>query len=842
MAKQKDSKSSNNDFIRDPKAAEPQKITAEQVKNIALLKNEQARRITGFLLAVLAVVMCISFISFFFSWKSDQDLIAGSESGQDHASNALGLLGAKLGFWFVHSGFGLAAFALLPLIFLTGMYLLAGWRPFSLLRLAIHTLLFTAWFSLLLGYSLQKWYPAIGGGFGYFGVQQLQDAIGGIGVFIFLAVYATLYTMLFLNLNPFARLPIPKPKDLSNVSPSPESASVNISAETPQNAEEPLVEIDEDIELPEIEEKPNPITQIFLKTKEPENNPKHEPHIFEEVPKNHTHEFDLAAESLPQKKIISTDSDFEIEVQEDEPEAEIIGGLQSNLPEHYGLDTSYDPTLDLRDYKYPTMDLLTEYSSQKREIDTAELETSKNMIIETLKNYNIAISKIKASVGPTVTLYEIVPAPGVKISKIKNLEDDIALSLAALGIRIIAPIPGKGTIGIEVPNKNPEMVPMRGVLASKKFQENDFQLPVVLGKTISNEIFVADLAKMPHLLMAGATGQGKSVGLNAILVSLLYKKHPAHVKFVLVDPKKVELTLYNKIERHFLAKLPGDGEAIITDNTKVINTLNSLCVEMDNRYKLLQDAMVRNIVEYNAKFVDRKLNPQNGHKFLPYIVVVIDEVADLMMTAGKEIETPIARIAQLARAIGIHLILATQRPSVNVITGMIKANFPARIAFRVTSKIDSRTILDGNGADQLIGKGDLLYSGGNDMIRLQCPFVDTPEVEKITEFIGSQRAYASAYLLPEVKEESGTGGNEAFDPDERDALFEDAARVVVLNQVGSTSMIQRKLKIGYNRAGRLIDQLEHAGIVGPFEGSKARQVLIPDEYSLEQFLNNLGKD
>ena len=432
-----------------------------------------------------------------------------------------------------------------------------------------------------------------------------------------------------------------------------------------------------------------------------------------------------------------------------------------------------------------------------------------------------------------------MPAAGVKISKIKNLEDDIALSLAAVGIRIIAPIPGKGTIGIEVPNRNPEMVPMRAFLSSTKFQNSDFQLPVALGKTISNEIFIVDLAKMPHLLMAGATGQGKSVGLNAILVSLLYKKHPAYIKFVLVDPKKVELTLFNKIERHFLAKLPGDGEAIITDNDKVINTLNSLCVEMDNRYKLLQDAMVRNIVEYNSKFIRRKLNPENGHKFLPYIVVVIDEVADLIMTAGKEIETPIARIAQLARAIGIHLILATQRPSVNVITGMIKANFPARIAFRVTSKIDSRTILDANGADQLIGKGDMLYSGGNETIRLQCAFVDTPEVEAICDFIGEQRAFPTAFILPEVIDPEGTRG-EAFSADERDELFEDAARLVVSTQSGSTSNIQRKLKLGYNRAGRLMDQLEDAGIVGASQGSKPRNVIIPDEYALEQFLQNLN--
>jgi S-DNA-T family DNA segregation ATPase FtsK/SpoIIIE len=448
-------------------------------------------------------------------------------------------------------------------------------------------------------------------------------------------------------------------------------------------------------------------------------------------------------------------------------------------------------------------------------------------------------AEIKANIGPTVTLYEIVPAPGVKISRIKNLEDDIALSLAALGIRIIAPIPGRGTIGIEVPNKKPEMVPMRQMVASKKFQECNFELPVILGKTISNELYIADLSKMPHLLCAGATGQGKSVGLNTLIVSLLYKKHPSELKFVLVDPKKVELTLYNKIERHYLAKLPGDGDAIITDTKLVTNTLNSLCMEMDERYELLKGAGKRNIIEYNTKFKERKLLPTEGHRFLPYIVVVIDEVADLMMTAGREVETPIARLAQLARAVGIHVILATQRPSVNIITGTIKANFPARLAFRVTSKIDSRTILDSNGADQLIGKGDMLYSTGNDLIRLQCPFVDTPEVERITEFIGNQRGYSSAMILPEFKGADDDGSREDFDPNERDALFEDAARLVVMTQQGSTSLIQRKLKLGYNRAGRLVDQMEQAGIVGPFEGAKARKVLIPDEISLEHFLDNL---
>jgi S-DNA-T family DNA segregation ATPase FtsK/SpoIIIE len=504
----------------------------------------------------------------------------------------------------------------------------------------------------------------------------------------------------------------------------------------------------------------------------------------------------------------------------------------------------YDPKLDLSNYQHPTLDLLENYQSNRsqmsREELMSELEANKKRIIETLGHYDIEIDKIKATVGPTVTLFEIVPKAGVRISKIKNLEDDIALSLAALGIRIIAPIPGKGTIGIEVPNQNPDIVSMRSVIGSEKFQNTEFELPIALGKTISNDIFITDLAKMPHLLMAGATGQGKSVGLNAILVSLLYKKHPAQVKFVLVDPKKVELTLFKTIERHFLAKLPGDEDAIITDTKKVVNTLNSLCIEMDTRYDLLKNAQVRNIREYNAKFVARKLNPNNGHRFLPYIVLVVDEFADLIMTAGKEVETPIARLAQLARAIGIHLIIATQRPSVNIITGTIKANFPARLAFRVTSKIDSRTILDTGGADQLIGRGDMLLSTGSDLVRIQCAFVDTPEVEQITEFIGNQRAYPDAYLLPEyVGEGEAGGGNSDMGADDLDPLFEEAAHMVVQFQQGSASLLQRRLKLGYNRAGRLVDQLEAAGVIGPFEGSKAREVRCKDLASLEQLLKGL---
>ena len=548
-----------------------------------------------------------------------------------------------------------------------------------------------------------------------------------------------------------------------------------------------------------------------------------------------TSEKDIVSNTEEPSLIISEKENdtVKIDVEEITEEENVTENLSKKLVEDFG---EFDPTLELGNFKFPTLNLLKQYN-ESISIDPEELELNKNKIVETLKNYKIGIAQIKATVGPTITLYEIVPEAGIRISKIKNLEDDIALSLSALGIRIIAPIPGKGTIGIEVPNKKSTIVSMYSVIASKKFQESTMELPIALGKTISNETFVVDLAKMPHLLMAGATGQGKSVGLNAVLTSLLYRKHPAEVKFVLVDPKKVELTLFNKIERHYLAKLPDTDEAIITDTTKVVHTLNSLCIEMDNRYDLLKSAMVRNIKEYNTKFKARKLNPNDGHQFLPYIVLVIDEFADLIMTAGKEVETPIARLAQLARAIGIHLIVATQRPSVNVITGIIKANFPARIAFRVTSKIDSRTILDAGGADQLIGRGDLLYTAGNEIERIQCAFVDTPEVAKITDFIGSQRAYPDAYLLPEyVGEEGGTSLD--VDIADRDKLFKEAAEIIVIAQQGSASLLQRKLKLGYNRAGRLIDQLEAAGIVGHFEGSKARQVLVQDLVGLEQLLEN----
>jgi len=537
----------------------------------------------------------------------------------------------------------------------------------------------------------------------------------------------------------------------------------------------------------------------------------------------------------------NVDDDF-IENSNDEISIEIQDEIPSEIKDaiveakHNTNTIFFDPKLDLSNYNKPNFDLLNDYGDGTIKIDQDELDSNKNKIVDTLKNYNIGIKQIKATIGPTVTLYEIIPDAGIRISKIKSLEDDIALSLSALGIRIIAPIPGKGTIGIEVPNQKKSIVSMKSLLSSKKFIEAEMELPIAIGKTISNESFVVDLTKMPHLLMAGATGQGKSVGINAILCSILYKKHPAEVKFVLVDPKKIELSIYNKIEKHYLAKLPDSDNAIIINNDKVINTLNSLCREMDKRYELLKNAMTRNIKEYNSKFISKTLNPEEGHMFLPYIVLVIDEFADLIMTSGKEIETPLARLAQLSRAVGIHLVIATQRPSVNVITGLIKANFPARIAYRVTSKIDSRTILDTGGAEQLIGRGDLLYSQSNTLTRIQCGFIDTPEVEKISEFIGSQIGYSSAYELPEFSKDENL--NSESISGERDPMFNEAARVIVSHQQGSASLLQRKLKLGYNRAGRIIDQMEEAGIVGPFEGSKARQVFVSDLNSLENILSD----
>ncbi len=789
--------------------------------------NTLRNKVIGVLLLVFTVFISVASLSYLSSWRADQSILNSGISEfafdikDNIPANIMGKLGALAAHFFIYNGFGIGAFFLYPIFAILGynLYFNNKWAvPFTIVSKLLVT---TIWVSLVLALLFSKSFPLLSGLLGYGVFVFSKSWIGTIGMILVLGSATIFFLYVAFSIDVLESIKNRKMQKVDGDYDSSNEATQN--GKPAFGSEDSLFEkdkigfteeeaSDDDEELPESND-----LELTVETHEPDDEPTVLTNAMPAAARSDHDELELLIESAPAE--------------------EKVGKVKHQ--EHYGIDEPFDPRLDLRDFIFPEISFLNQYGeSGKTEVSKDELEKSKNMILETLSNYKIGIASIKATIGPTVTLFEIVPEKGVRISKIKNLEDDIALSLAALGIRIIAPIPGKGTIGIEVPNKKPEIVSMYSVINSAKYQNSDAALPVCLGKTISNEVFVADLAKMPHLLMAGATGQGKSVGLNAIIISLLYRKHPSELKFVMVDPKKVELTLYQTIERHYLAKLPGDSEAIITDNKQVINTLNSLCIEMDERYALLQTAMVRNIKEYNDKFIKRKLSPEDGHKFLPYIVVIIDEVADLIMTAGKEVEHPIGRIAQLARAIGIHLILATQRPSVNIITGTIKANFPARVAFRVSSKIDSRTILDGNGADQLIGKGDMLYSTGSELIRLQCPFVDTPEVDAITAFIGNQRGYPSAHMLPEVREDSD-GETANFDPNDKDDLFEDAARIVVQHQQGSTSLIQRRLKVGYNRAGRLIDQLEATNIVGPFEGSKARQVLIPDEYALEQFLNNL---
>lgn len=770
--------------------------------------SSQQKFIFGSLLMIVGILLFIAFLSFFFTGKADQSTLTEIGSRDVVAENWLNKLGAWVSDFFIMRGFGVSSFIFAGLIFLSGIYVTLDINKAKLRSHWIWGTLIAVWLSIFFGFFAHK-YDALGGTIGFEMNSFFQDYIGIIGTALLLLFGLIVYAAVRFKVTGEEVVKVFKSakkdfnEDFKSTSESSESY-VALDNDLTAEAEDIKAAFDlkpaKDTSVAETKSKPEP----QIKT----------PNLNIEVPQ------------------INEEEELAMEVEHLVEEISESDNLSNKLVADFG---QFDPTLELSKYQFPPLDLLKKYDSEGITIDQDELEENKNRIVETLNNYNIGISNIKATIGPTVTLYEIVPNAGVRISKIKNLEDDIALSLAALGIRIIAPIPGKGTIGIEVPNKNSTIVSMRSVIASQKFQKSEMELPIAFGKTISNETFVVDLAKMPHLLMAGATGQGKSVGLNAVLTSLLYKKHPAEVKFVLVDPKKVELTLFNKIERHYLAKLPDSEDAIITDNTKVINTLNSLCIEMDNRYEMLKNALCRNIKEYNEKFKARKLNPNEGHQFLPYIVLVVDEFADLIMTAGKEVETPIARLAQLARAIGIHLIIATQRPSVNVITGIIKANFPARIAFRVTSKIDSRTILDSSGADQLIGRGDMLYTQGNELTRIQCAFVDTPEVEVITEFIGGQKAYPDAYLLPEyVGEESGTSLD--VDISDRDKLFREAAEVIVTAQQGSASLLQRKLKLGYNRAGRLIDQLEAAGIVGQFEGSKARQVLVPDLVALDQLL------
>mgnify|MGYP001463514845 CR=1 FL=1 len=779
-----------------------------KLKSLNFKLSSPHKLVLGSFLVITGLLLFIAFVSFLFTGEADQSTLADFASREIKTQNWLSKSGAWLSDFFIQRGFGVASFIFSGLVFLSGIYVLMNINKSKLRRHWFWGIFIIIWLSVLLGFFGNK-NDILGGTVGFEINNFLQDYIGKIGTLLLLLFGLITYLAIRFKLTfeSFTRVFKSAKKDFED--------------DLSEFNKDSIVSFDNS--LSDEAEAIKSAHEISLKTKKPESKPTSNEKI-ESAP---------LEVKIPEPEI-EEEPELEIKVEAVKEEISETDNLANKLVEDFG---QFDPTLELAKYQFPTLDLLKKYDTEGITINQEELEENKNKIVDTLSNYKIGIASIKATIGPTVTLYEIVPDAGVRISKIKNLEDDIALSLSALGIRIIAPIPGKGTIGIEVPNKNATIVSMRSVISSKKFQSSEMQLPIALGKTISNETFVVDLAKMPHLLMAGATGQGKSVGLNAVLTSLLYKKHPAEVKFVLVDPKKVELTLFNKIERHYLAKLPDSEEAIITDNTKVINTLNSLCIEMDNRYELLKNAFCRNITEYNAKFKARKLNPNDGHQFLPYIVLVVDEFADLIMTAGKEVETPIARLAQLARAIGIHLIIATQRPSVNVITGIIKANFPARIAFRVTSKIDSRTILDGSGADQLIGRGDMLYTQGNELIRVQCAFVDTPEVERITDYIGSQKAYPDAYLLPEyVGEESGTSLD--VDISDRDKLFKDAAIVIVTAQQGSASLLQRKLKLGYNRAGRLIDQLEAAGIVGNFEGSKARQVLVPDLTALDKLLED----
>ncbi|MDW9379439.1 DNA translocase FtsK [Chryseobacterium sp. JV558] len=835
------------------------------------------RIFSGLTFILLSAVLAFSFISYLMNWKADQSQAGTMLDKSIKSSNIFGKAGDWLGNIFIFESIGIASFIIAFLFLVVGTLILKKkifkpWKTFG------HSLFFICWLPIFMG-ALTKGQGVLGGVYGFQIMDYLNSIIGTVGLWTVLAASILLYFILEFNLRPSS---IKAKLDKINENTIGKVKSMIPDSDDDFEADEELKEEAEEIE----EAAPSRVTVSditngtsnnsinTMKEPEPVSIPKGFPEVpvstdietittpnhtsFEAEPREVAQPVSLNLSTKPIVPVSSPEEAFDIRpsapssgvttspAQENikfnievAPVIDILDDTDKKsqeLIEKHGL---YDHKLDLAKFQMPPVELLKDYGSEEIAINKEELEENKNKIVGLLKNFNVGIAEIKATIGPTVTLYEIVPEAGIRVAAIKKLQDDIALNLSALGIRIIAPMPGKGTIGIEVPRKNPTMVSMRSVIASQKFQNTDMDLPVVFGKTISNEVFMADLSKMPHLLMAGATGQGKSVGINAILTSLLYKKHPSELKFVMVDPKKVELSLYSKIERHYLAKLPDAEEAIITDTNKVINTLNSLCVEMDTRYDLLKNAFCKNLKEYNKKFAERKLNPENGHRFLPYIVLVVDEFADLIMTAGKEVELPIARLAQLARAVGIHLIVATQRPSVNVITGMIKANFPARAAFRVISSVDSRTILDSPGADQLIGKGDMLYFNGNEILRLQCAFVDTPEVERLAEFIGEQKGYASAFLLPEYVSEDSTSTVGTFDPNEKDALFEDAARIIVSTQQGSTSMLQRQLKLGYNRAGRIMDQLEASGIVGGFNGAKAREVLISDLHSLEQFLEDL---
>lgn len=878
--------------VPSPDKLQPEKEIQVEVKE--LVKDERTHKIAGSIFLFVAVFLFVAFTSYLFTWKEDQDKVFKNGAhflfaDDIKVANLLGRLGAYISHFFFYKGFGLASYLICSLFFVFGVNFLFVKKLFSPVRNFKYIIIGLIYFSIVLGFANSNSSFPWGGAVGEMMSDWLVKFLGNIGTSALLLVGGLAYFIWRFNpVFTVPKIPVRKPKPQQVTEPGSEFDIEGI-----ENASLNETDIDDAklyVEENFVESKGNALksgqgTIIIPAAEEQEANALHQLSLVERAREegpvfeiNDLYKNKTFTQPEEEQEYDETDDNNEIELEYNEPEEmeqeeEIEEPVKTNnfsaqyankriadnsgleleiksvVPEEEEIDIPtlprktkdlppYDPILDLRDYKYPSLDLLETHGSEKIIQDPTELENNKNQIINTLKNYDITIQKISATVGPTVTLYEIVPTAGIRISRIKNLEDDIALSLAALGIRIIAPIPGKGTIGIEVPNVKKTVVSMKTLLSSEKFQSNSFSLPIAIGKKIDNDNFIVDLASMPHLLMAGATGQGKSVGLNAILVSLLYKKHPAQLKFVLVDPKKVELSIYRSIEKHFLAKLPNEEEAIITDTKKVINTLNALCIEMDNRYDLLKEAHTRNIKEYNEKFTNRRLNPEKGHQYLPFIVLVIDEFADLIMTAGKEVEMPIARLAQLARAVGIHLIVATQRPSVNIITGTIKANFPARIAFKVSSKIDSRTILDAGGAEQLIGKGDMLISYNGELTRLQCAFVDTPEVESINEFIGEQQGYPEAFLLPEYVDEKDMEAKD-FDLGDRDKLFDEAAMLIVQNQVGSTSLIQRRMKLGYNRAGRLMDQLEAAGIVGPNQGSKAREVLVKTEADLREMLDML---
>lgn len=865
---------------KNPPPPNPEKLTADKEVDVTvkdIVKDERTYKIAGTVSLLFALFLFVAFTSYLFTWQNDQDKVHDLgvrifSTDDIRVTNLLGVLGAYTAHFFIYKGFGLASYLFCTFFFVLGVNLLFGRKVFSLKRNVRYVLAGLLVISVALAFVFRNATFSWGGGAGELVNEWLIKWIGSFGTATVLLVAGFSYFV--WRFNPTFTWPEVKSKEVNVMEDDEEFKETNntevkvngyedeqkgallyIEKDVPLSGnklkndgkgivvmmpEESVDDTLDDLKITEKEDASNPLPEelVIIQPKEEDAPAVSAVEVAEKYLAAMDADDELKAEE-PLKPVVqeqTTNEDFKLEINDTPDDSEDEGEEQNITVPVKGIKLApYEPKLDLKDYEYPSLDLLETHGSEKIVHDPAELESNKNQIIATLKNYDISIQRIAATVGPTVTLYEIVPAPGVRISRIKNLEDDIALSLAALGIRIIAPIPGKGTIGIEVPNVRKSVVSMKTLLASEKFQNNNFSLPIAIGKKIDNENFIVDLATMPHLLMAGATGQGKSVGLNAILVSLLYKKHPSQLKLVLVDPKKVELSIYTTIEKHFLAKLPGEEESIITDTKKVIHTLNALCIEMDNRYDLLKEAACRNIREYNDKFIARKLNPEKGHQFLPFIVLVVDEFADLIMTAGKEVELPIARLAQLARAVGIHLIIATQRPSVNIITGTIKANFPARIAFKVSSKIDSRTILDAGGAEQLIGKGDMLISYNGDITRLQCAFVDTPEVDKITGFIGDQRGYPQAFLLPEYVDEKELEGKD-FDSGNRDPLFEDAARLVVSSQIGSTSLIQRRMKLGYNRAGRLMDQLEAAGIVGPNQGSKAREVQVKSDTELQNIL------